>query len=72
VLSVQYTDGVITYVCGTDPATARASRDIPEATVFLSPEQALAFRERLARQEGTFAIQYTVHEWTPEGYVFPV
>jgi len=71
VLCMRYADGAIMYVCGPDPALAHASGDVREATVFSSPGEALVFRGRLRHQEGTFATQYTVHEWGPGEHVFP-
>lgn len=71
-LCMQYTDGAIVYVCGREPSLARASHDVHEATVFSSPAEALAFRDRLPHQEGDFATQYTVHEWKADDYVMPV
>jgi hypothetical protein len=72
VLCKRYEDGGILYVCGADPTVARACRDVHEATLFPSPAEALAFRDRLPHQGGDFATQYHVHEWKPEGYVVPV
>jgi hypothetical protein len=37
--------------------------------VFSSPEEALAFRDRLPHQEGDFATQYTVRSWTAEDHL---
>jgi hypothetical protein len=69
---MQYADGAIMYVCGPDPASARACREIHEATLFSSPEEAIAFRDRLPHQEGDFATQYTVHEWQADDHAMPV
>jgi hypothetical protein len=47
VLCRHYEDGGILYVCGPDPAAARASLDVREAMVFSSGEAAVAFRNCL-------------------------
>jgi len=72
VLCMRYADGAILYISGPDPAGARGSKDVHEAMVFPSPQEAIAFRDRLPHQGGDFATQYTVHEWKPEGYVVPI